>query len=498
MSKQRKPRTIDEALRTWAMSMHDNKPATSHSTSSVYNDGDTIFHYGRHFPMAKMARDSRGKVRKVYITTTYWGGSGGFGYGTNGLVSGLKLILEIEAAGTKIEIVPLRLATGHSGPVKAVEDPKDPEPIIPDLNIPVCPSDGNQPYNPGPEPIKSDEGCLAGTVESVDDNTTNLYYGESQWRPYSGPVSDNLNLGDKYQQCPHCAAYQKDKSRWNMMTYGGKNYQTGESVRMGWKAYREQMEVFGFDLSVWRHARSSLYRLKKQREAEHAEWMERNAMPFDSVPTDAKGRVLIPRIDPETGRVSRRTIANYQKHCRALIRQSKIRREQQEYDRLQRILREQREMEERLERMAKLREEWEKNGVTPADSVDETTVAWLADHGLTPNPDGRTVTLVKRLDTTEDGLRPTTYGNPNFIYPEEGYVIAEDYRDNNACGHGLHWSANFKEATEVYYGDTMIEADVDLESMRVIKSNKVKSQWAVVKRIVPVEEWQAAQQEAAA
>ena len=44
----------------------------------------------------------------------------------------------------------------------------------------------------------------------------------------------------------------------------------------------------------------------------------------------------------------------------------------------------------------------------------------------------------------------------------------------------------------------MIEADVDLESMRVIKSNKVKSQWAVVKRIVPVEEWQAAQQEAAA
>lgn len=501
-SKKRKPRTISEALQRWADSIHDTEPMDYMSISSVIIDGDTIYHYGNHFPMAKIVRklpkdaDTRwkkcaGKVEKVYLNTAHWGGSGGFGYSTNSLVSELGQYLRTQAGYAGIEVIPMRLCAGHSGPVMAVESKNDPEPIIPDLNIPVCPSEGNLPVDPGPKPIKDDDGCLAGqTIVEDEKESIEVEYGTTSWRPYNPDVPSYLATTN-YRQCPHCAAYENVLDMWSVRTHGGKRYigsmmvKNRVFVNMGWNKYQENLALFG-DRETWRHARSSLYKLRKQRQKEHAEWIERNSMPFNAVPVEVKGNVQIPRLDRDD-RVSRRALAAYRK----ATREARKRHEQQ-------IEREKQQRAEYRRKMQEVRDQWEKDGVTPAESIDPRVIDWLATHGLTPNPDGRTVTLVKRLDTTEDGLRPRC-GNRHFLYPNEGYVMDEEYKPDGQCGAGLHWSATFAEATEVFYGDTMIEADVDLESMQVmIWGNKVKAQWAIVKRIVPVEEWQAAQEEVAA
>lgn len=550
----RKPRRNDEAITFWVDQILKDEVGPSFDVNSIHLDGDTIYHYGRHYPMAtiirKVPRLPKGQTRRfsaddgptiaVLINSTRWGGASGFGQSTDAVVNGLRSEIKSACKGTDIKVYEYPLTSpklANDDRFKAEESEDDPEPdVMSKPELATVPT--SRPINPGPEPIKDDHGCIAGTrddFEAAEECTIYISFGSGtvlptdvvvrvsehgdvtvrRWMNASIEYTETNTYGNRKSQhakiqCPHCAAHDRKMTQWRTLYFGGHNYQTGTKVRLGWKAYSANLEVFG-DEYHWGQARFWLHRIWEAQVKAHDEWMGRNTMSWGSLPKKVWGNVVVVDIDPETGRVPRKIFLKHKRNMAAAQRRH-------EADVRRRARADREAAKERkaareaiVKRIAKKRAEWEENGVD-LSALSDNVVDWLASHGLAPNSDG-TVRLVKRVQTHFiDGYRAHAFtdpvekiregkafelrsraGNQSFVYPTQGYVQADDYEPNERCGAGLHFSATFKEATEVFYGDTMIECDVDLATMFTIWDNKVKAESCTVVRIVPEDEWKAAQ-----
>ena len=75
-------RRTDDVLYCWAERIDLIAPPFERfSYSSMICEGDSLFHYGRHFELARIMRDKRGHARLVLLNGDSWGG-GGFGPST--------------------------------------------------------------------------------------------------------------------------------------------------------------------------------------------------------------------------------------------------------------------------------------------------------------------------------------------------------------------------------------------------------------------------------
>jgi hypothetical protein len=107
--------------------------------------------------------------------------------------------------------------------------------------------------------------------------------------------------------------------------------------------------------------------------------------------------------------------------------------------------------------------------------------AWLAEHGLALNADGRTVTLVKAVNGDLSSLNGTmtSQGRQAIRYEIGSTVTAPDYTSDPSCGHGLHFSPTAQATRQWVSGDRFLACAVDYASMVVVGS-KVKAKSCTV------------------
>lgn len=198
-------------------------------------------------------------------------------------------------------------------------DSDDPRPDRFDRTIPK-PYD--EPINPGPEPVKSDDGCIAGTLEDYS-YVTGVYdfhasfidkltgeprigYGEpygdllvwrngvieyvaEQYQTYSWHQPTDPNVDRK--QCPHCASFDSLLGRWRALEYG---VSYGDGPRHGHKMWRDMMDRYGTS-EAWHEAYIADFRARKAYLAAEREWTERNRVPFyDGIMVDTNGYAIRP------------------------------------------------------------------------------------------------------------------------------------------------------------------------------------------------------------
>lgn len=547
MGRERKPRTNDEALDRFALSVTSNSVGPSYDVNSMILRGDEIYHYGSHYPMAKIVRktpkkingvkvsphkDYDGPVIMVLVNSTRWDGQTGFGWSTNATVATLRSRIERHAAPLGIPVYSVPLTSG--GLVYKMTDEDDPQPVVPSLrDIPVCPRK-NPPTDPGPEPIKSEHGCIAGHFEIFESQSESYIFGESteiivqdqayaldrggygyrSTRPgsffigasidgsvkeriaemrgivygeesyeYQSSVAtsakeDNPGVRFDYKQCPHCKAHAVKHRNWQARMFGGYDAHFVKH-KMGWLTYCEYIDKFG-GIEQWRAARSALVKLQKQRKKELAEWVKRNGVDFNHIPQKYVGNVRIPVLDYATGRISPKVFDKIKrdelKRQRDRVREMK--RRERENRRLA-IERKKRE-EEAAKRLAELREM-----IEAGKMVDDTALEWLARHGVKIVNDEAIMYKRVHHNTFNDTLVSRSGTSP-FEYKVGEWAIAEDYRPTATCGHGLHF-AESPEKTDFHYGNTIIECRVPLASL-IQMGYKVKAERAFVVRIVSEEE----------
>jgi hypothetical protein len=97
-------RTTDDMMDYWGERITAVAPEREHqSRSSIIMEGDTLYHYGHHFPLATIYRRSNGRAYLVLLNGDEWtGGSAGFGTGTWQRQSQTRSIVARETAGTNI------------------------------------------------------------------------------------------------------------------------------------------------------------------------------------------------------------------------------------------------------------------------------------------------------------------------------------------------------------------------------------------------------------
>lgn len=79
-----KLRRTDDVLEYWAERIELVAPEREHfSYSSMICEGDSLYHYGHHFELARILRDKRGRTRLVLMNGDSYGGAGGFGPSTS-------------------------------------------------------------------------------------------------------------------------------------------------------------------------------------------------------------------------------------------------------------------------------------------------------------------------------------------------------------------------------------------------------------------------------
>jgi hypothetical protein len=188
-----------------------------------------------------------------------------------------------------------------------VLDPDDPEPERPNRTIP-------RPFeatNPGPEPVKSPEGCLAGTERSEMRDRTRYYFksigsdgaafaelvepdvieeDDRKWlvretymhtthyveppaynHPTPGINGENVN-------CPHCVAFERLHANWSL-AFNGDRWPRGIDSRKGWQLYSEMMAKYG-TREAWQAAYLDEFRDVRDRRREWREWRDRNRVAF--------------------------------------------------------------------------------------------------------------------------------------------------------------------------------------------------------------------------
>lgn len=76
-------RCTDDVLSYWIERIEQVRPEREDfSYSSMIAEGDSLYHYGHHFELARILRDKRGRTRLVLLNGDSYEGSGGFGPST--------------------------------------------------------------------------------------------------------------------------------------------------------------------------------------------------------------------------------------------------------------------------------------------------------------------------------------------------------------------------------------------------------------------------------
>ena len=213
--------------------------------------------------------------------------------------------------------------------VRLAPSEDDPQPARFDRSVP-------KPFtasDPGPEPVKNDNGCQAGTMigtehkdeivsvwrkdvldtdEVVKDDAENpgsydyvdvkrtwmtwIFYGEEaysyQSKEYNAPETDKR--GVTYEQCPHCKAFDAEHERWRQQMHGARWYNRSIDQKRGYATYREMMETYGTQ-EAWQEAYIADFRERRAYLQAEREWDERNRVPFyDGITVDSSG--FAPRV----------------------------------------------------------------------------------------------------------------------------------------------------------------------------------------------------------
>jgi hypothetical protein len=227
--------------------------------------------------------------------------------------------------------------------LRAEPNPFDPYPVRHERTIP-------KPFeaaHPGPKPVKSDEGCIAGsntaepyfayeavydwrpdpepqiyvTLRSYSDMSgpqrmayiagiERYFYGEGArglddlWAKFSGQVGKNqwnmrqmLEVDGKfieYKQCPHCKAFDNLLARWNYAMNGGG---WGQDRFLGYAKRMEMIERFG-SVEEWQAAYLTDFRARRVYLKAAKEWEIRNRIVFyDGIVVNKDGYAIKLRQD---------------------------------------------------------------------------------------------------------------------------------------------------------------------------------------------------------
>lgn len=186
-------------------------------------------------------------------------------------------------------------------------NPKDPEPIRGSRSVP-------KPFfaaDPGAEPQKPAEGCIAGWDEHYEAQADhaiyrwnerevppgafrfNLYYADGSgpqpsWRgatneilawsdqqhkPYFG---DDAKRVGQHRECPHCKAHRLLHERWHTAMFGAR----WGMPKFGFSQMTEQLERYG-SREAWQDAYIADFRAAREAKTAHRAWLDRNRVTFE-------------------------------------------------------------------------------------------------------------------------------------------------------------------------------------------------------------------------
>jgi hypothetical protein len=376
-----KPRTNDAACAYWAEGITSREPQPSLEVNSIIVRGDVVFSFGSHFPMGVILRREDGRVRRVLVNADRWNRSGGFA-DTNGDLGNVLSYARMACTEAGVPLHQVHL-TEYSGQPRVRPRDGDPEPPVPHLEVPTY----FYASDPGPEPVDDGVGCLLGRTEAYEyqsDNyiTSNLdLYADDQI--YAGVVTDpllgsprslvagtwlyresggsiyskrmhlgrivwgarsqeweakwrdklELESGDTYKQCPHCAAFAKVHEAWYVRMHG-RRYGRGHG--RGYKLYAAMIEEHG-DEQGWREARREDWRRVRDGRKALAEWSFRNHIPLAAVPlTRVSGHLIRTGYDFDGYPYRKDEAAYFREHRKAERAKRRREREREERVRLDR------------------------------------------------------------------------------------------------------------------------------------------------------------------
>lgn len=202
--------------------------------------------------------------------------------------------------------------------------------------------------DPGPEPIKGTEGCLAGSEER-ETAWEDVFIGEGE-RLDSDLDSDRDSYGAGYiyvqrsittitryveghpsyvrevdgclrtveKRCPHCALFDRQHDAWDAAMNGDRY---GRDGGRGYRQMNEALALYG-DRDAWQDAYITDYRAARASAKLRKEWEERNTVQFfDGIEIDEQGYVT--NAPPTEGQVAhkaeidklKRTISKFVKLC---------------------------------------------------------------------------------------------------------------------------------------------------------------------------------------
>jgi hypothetical protein len=473
-ARERQPRTNEEAAEYWADGILARESMGYLTVNSVILRDDTIYSFGTHYPMAKIIRDSQGRARRVVLNSDRYP-SRGFA-NTPWDQSNVKRAVEDRAGRVRHKIVveQLPLSDYNVWPplrLRPVENDIEPDPY-PQTEVPVY----FEAWNPGPEPVDDGEGCIADTREPHTFSDT-MFVSEDDVREdderlggdFESAIGKRIYVRRKTEgfveyrrehpnhwdlqrareedprielkQCPHCLAFAQRHRKWDIQMNGGYDWVNGRHRHIqGFAKHQELRRKFGGEQG-WRAARLEDYRRVRRLKKLRAEWEARNYCTLSEAPTDRHGIV---KLDAD-GFVPRRPVERARER-RAIARRKEERRRAREL----------REYNAHLRQLAVARKkavkEWAAHGIIVAD---HDVILWCVRHGIKPNPDDGTITLVKAV---QPGSYRSGY-NGGMEYRPGTTVTAPDFDHSSGCGRGLHFGPNKRvAATNLgYYVDRTVE-----------------------------------------
>lgn len=372
-----KPRTNYDAAQYWADSILTNEPAPALDVNSVQISRDAIYSFGHHYPMGKIFRNEDGSVRRVVLTSDYYPSRGFASTPTDqGNVHACAAEAVSKLRNVELEFAPLSDYKFKSG-IPCKPKASDPPLERPYIEVPRV----FHASDPGPEPVKTGEGCVAGTFEeysyqsdrhvfldlaidlpkawewtfarhytigadeqprvSIYKRTMHngfIYHGVNQHSgPWGAPLdeqwadfqSTHPGADVHYVQCEHCAAFDKLHARWHGL-YHGAGY--GNRRQQGWRLYCEMLETYG-SVEDWREAYREEWRRVRNGRKYIEGWIERNFIPLTAVSHDSDG---IPILDENGHAMRKDSEAYFKKQRRAERARRRLEREAEDNARLRR------------------------------------------------------------------------------------------------------------------------------------------------------------------
>lgn len=385
-----KPRTNYDAVQYWADSILEREPRASLDVNSIVIARDTVYSFGYHYPMGRIIRDEKGRARRVVLNSDYYPSRGFASTPTDqgNTESAARNAVAKLRHKCRLEFKPLsgyKLTNG----VACRPKPGDPEMTWPWMEVPRV----FHASDPGPEPVKDPEGCIAGTYEEYGYQAEDMILLSDDARPWEWTVWHRYSSGERttkypyvrrmhngfiywglnhsrgpwgvrededwtrfqsehpgadidFKQCPHCLAFERVLGDWGSKYHGG----WARRWRHGWKLYSEMIDTYG-SVEGWRDAyRADWRRVVSTRKAIKA-WIERNHMPLSAVDTDEH---RIPILDAD-GYPLRKNSERYFREVRERDRQT--RRHQREAEEQARIRRHAHRLYERRQSRVQRRRE---------------------------------------------------------------------------------------------------------------------------------------------